>query len=58
MDKKLKKLKKDLEQAKIEMAALRDRLRDIADDAGDLENSCESALDDLESCVDHISELV
>ena len=55
---KEKQLVKSIEASKKRIAAERDKLRSLTEEVDDLEESCNKALDDLESAVESLSELV
>ncbi len=47
-----------LEKEKQALAKRRDALRALSSELDDLKESCESAFEDLECCIDKLSELV
>lgn len=55
---RVKTLLRKMNQSKLRIAAERDKLRDLVSEFQDIEQSCEDAVQELESAADRLSELL
>jgi hypothetical protein len=55
---RIETIKKQIEKMKTKIAADRDKLRELQDEAEGIADSCDYALSNLESAVDALSEMV